>query len=328
MCGNKGNDKNKINCQCDGNCDCGTVLPNGEISCDNCGWKAPQAYNTLTGNYTCPTCRTESSYSNNNVKPKNNNMNNNNGNISQGLVGLGAVNAGFLNWSEYPLGKPKNGNTESNFAKLGSQNMMGYATGIGQGFMLNPFGGGGESNFSQDDKNWANVFDSVTAEFDAAEADQNGEESGLTFGQKLQNAFTRFTPQGIIIRASWSNKYCKALGYMRSADKNGFKRCIAATKINFANAKSGKWKYPVAPEGAEESIDLEKLAAESAKESATMPPAQKEAVYQNEAVDAGAGEANKPAKSNVMMYVIIGVVVLAIIIAIIIMMRKRSVPAA
>ena len=194
MCGkSENNSKNKINCQCDGNCDCGKILPNGDISCDNCGWKAPEAYNSLTGNNVCPSCRTESSYaeSNNNVKLKNKNMNNQSNqtrdNLSNGLVGLATANAGFLNWSDTPLGKspvngvnaesnftnglvglasanpgflnwsetpigksPVNGvNAESNFAEnISSQNMVGFAIGQ-EAFVLNPFGkGGAESGFN------------------------------------------------------------------------------------------------------------------------------------------------------------------------------------
>jgi hypothetical protein len=143
--------KNKVNCQCDGNCDCGKVLPNGEISCDNCGWKAPQAYSSLTGAYSCPSCRTESSYSsnnNNNNNLKNKDMNNQKDNFTQGMVGLATVNPGFLNWSPNPLGKSDK-NTESSFANdISSQNMVGYA--IGQDWtVLNPFGRGGESGFSE-----------------------------------------------------------------------------------------------------------------------------------------------------------------------------------
>jgi len=152
MCGqSSNNDKVKKNCQCDGNCDCGRILPNGDISCDNCGWKAPEAYNSLTGNHVCPSCRTESPYSND-VKPKNNTMkheqtNQTRDNLSNGLVGLATANAGFLNWSEDPIGK-NNGvnNTESNFAEdVSSQNMIGFA--VGQDWtVMDPFKSKGNGN--------------------------------------------------------------------------------------------------------------------------------------------------------------------------------------
>lgn len=161
MCGQSrqsNNDKVKKNCQCDGNCDCGRILPNGDISCDNCGWKAPEAFNSLTGNHVCPSCRTESPYSND-VKPNKNNAmkheqtNQTRDNLSNGLVGLATANAGFLNWSEDPIGK-NNGtnNTESNFASdVSSQNMIGFA--VGQDWtVMDPFkskgNGNSESNFA------------------------------------------------------------------------------------------------------------------------------------------------------------------------------------
>lgn len=286
------------NCQCDGNCQCGKVLPNGKISCDNCGWKAPLAYNTLSGNFVCPTCRTESSYNNQNKIEK---MNNNNGNFSQGLVGLGAVNAGFLNWSKNPIGK-SNGNTESGFAS-GNQ-IVGFAAGQGYSVMdLAPR--------SAEDQMFLNMFNQTTG----------GEESGA-LGDSLRSSFVRFTPYGWVIRESFCGKYCKALGYMRSADKNAFKRCKAACKINFVDAKKGKWKYPAAPEGMEESIDLNKLAIDSAKEAASMPDADKNKIVADAQKEMGA---DQPPKSNTMTYVIIGAVVLvAIIIAVIIMMRRRA----
>ena len=46
-------------CQCDGNCRCGYVQ-NNKLHCGNCGWNAPYSYNALTGNFVCPSCKTES----------------------------------------------------------------------------------------------------------------------------------------------------------------------------------------------------------------------------------------------------------------------------
>jgi hypothetical protein len=119
---------------------------------------------------------------------------------------------------------------------------------------------------------------------------------------------------------------------MKADDKNAFKRCKAATKLNFVMAQKGKWKYPASPMGMEETISPEKLAADSAKELASMNPSQKDAVTKQVAGEDAqiAGQLNArggdvtPAKSNMMMYAIIGFVVLAIIIAIIIMMRRKS----
>src|ERR1700741_3351424 len=198
MCGKS--DKSKINCQCDGNCDCGEILPNGKISCTNCGWKAPEAYNGITGNHVCPSCRTESPYSND-VKPKNKTMKQTNQtreNLSNGLVGLATANAGFLNWSNDPLGKDKGGsNTESNFANdISSQNMVGYA--IGQDWtVLNPFGkGGSESGFterlstlSDEDKKWAAIFYNSAKQFEQVnKTGRTPEESGLSlFGGSGKN---------------------------------------------------------------------------------------------------------------------------------------------
>jgi hypothetical protein len=293
-CGNK-----NTNCQCDGNCECGVVLPNGKISCHNCGWKAPMAYNTLSGNFVCPTCRTESSYNNQNKIEK---MNNNNGNFSQGLVGLGAVNAGFLNWSTNPLGA-NNGSNESGFAS-GNQ-IVGFAAGQGYAVMdLAPR--------SAEDQMYLNIFNQQTG--------GNNEESGA-LGDNLRSSFVRFTPYGWVIRDSFCGKYCKALGYMRSADKNAFKRCKAACKVNFVDAKKGKWKYPAAPEGIESSVSPEELAIQATKEATSMPDSQKNQIIADAQKEMGAEQP----KSNTLTYVIIGAVVLiAIIIAVVIMMRKRA----
>lgn len=363
MCGKttSGSDKNKINCQCDGNCDCGKILPNGDISCDNCGWKAPEAYNSITGNHVCPSCRTESPYSND-VKPnKNKEMKQSEQtrvNLSNGLVGLATANPGFLNWSKDPIGKNngvsntesnfasdvssqnvigyaigqdwtvvnpfgKNGNTESNFANnISSQNMVGF--GIGQdAFVLNPFGkGGSESSFSSDEmKKWAEEFYRQTAQFDNEESQY---ESGMggnigNFFDKVKDVYSKATPAGIIQRDIWTGKYCKSLGYMKSADKSAFKKCKNAAKINFVKAKKGEWSYPAAPEGAESSINLEQLAAETAREASSIPSSQVSAAANKTGDVASSG-------SSSTMYWIIGIVLLLVIIAIIvvIMMRRKK----
>lgn len=294
MCGNK----NKINCQCDGNCDCGEILPNGMISCDNCGWEAKEKYNAITGRFTCPSCRTEklnldyySNYSNNSNK---NNQMTNNDNFTQGLVGFATANPGFLEWSENPLGKP-NGNNESNFADdVSSQNVVGYA--IGQQWMpMNPIHG------------------------------QEITESNYRLGQGgLRSAFIRFTPAGILIRESFCGKYCKALGYMRSVDKNSFKRCKAACKVNYIAAKDGKWKYPAAPEGAESDLSPEELAAQSKRDVDSMSKDQIDNAARNVASQEGSTPIVQPEKNNTMMYVIIGAVALVIIVALIVFMRRKA----
>lgn len=359
MCGTS--DKTKVNCQCDGNCDCGKVMPDGTISCDNCGWKAKEAYNSLTGNQVCPSCRTESPYSND-VKPKNNEMNQQTSqtrdNLSNGLVGLATTNSGFLNWSKDPMGK-NNGvnNTESNFANdISSQNMVGF--GAGQPWMvMNPFNGkdpGAESNFAEDvssqnmvgvgiNQDWmmmnpfgtgkkqltpkeqelAKRFYAQAKEFDMIEsnyADESGMGGNLgNFVDKVKDVYHKATPSGLIIRETWAGKYCKSLGYMKGSDKTAFTKCKNATKINFVKAKKGEWTYPAAPAGAEETIDLDALAAATQADVESMPP---------EMMAARLGEAT-PAKSNAMLYGIIGLVLLIIIVAIIIFyMRMKSAKAA
>ncbi len=340
MCGQIGKletgDKNKKNCQCDGNCDCGEVMPDGTISCDNCGWKAPSAYNALTGNHACPSCRTESPYSNNNVKPKNKEMNQTNqtrDNLSNGLVGLAAVNAGFLNWSKDPIGKSdvSGAKSESGFAdNISSQNMIGYAT--GQDWMvMNPFGkGNSESGYaSEDDQKWAEMFDALTQGFDQAEsANNNTEESGMNLKDKLSTLYHSVAPEAILARDIWTGKYCKSLGYMKSDDKTGFKKCKTNAKIHFVDAKHGKWSYPPAPEGIEADVSVDQIAADTAKEVAAIPPAQIEAAAKTTGdMDATAGIVTP--KSNTMMYIIVGFILLVIIIiAIIVMMRIKAKKAA
>jgi hypothetical protein len=276
-------------------------MPNGKISCENCGWEAHQSYNALSGAFSCPSCRTESSFStnSNNVKPKNNKeMNQQQENFSQGVVGAGIGSDGFLLWGKDQLGPDKSGNTESGFANdVSSQDMVGF--GIGQqGFSLNPFDGQAinESNFGG---NLGNLMTGV------------------------RSGFIRFTPAGILIRESFCGKYCKALGYMRSADKNAFKRCKASCKVNYVGAKTGKWKYPVAPEGAESSMSPEELAALSEQEVSAMPPS----VVESQAKGVAAEEGSIPtpaAKSNTMMYVIIAAVVLIIVVALVMFMRRSK----
>jgi hypothetical protein len=329
MCGNKGNigsDKTKINCQCDGNCNCGEILPNGKISCDNCGWKAPEAYNALTGNYVCPSCRTESSYSSNsNNKPKNKNMNNQNNNIPQTVVAAGSGNSGLLLWADEPFGG-SGPVTESNFEgnnnldRVTSQGMVGF--GAGQDWaLMNPFQNGspesgfaeGYEDLSDEDKKWADLFYSATDESSEAE------ESGL---------FNFFKAAA---RGPFCGRVCKSLGYMRSEDKTAFKKCknsCSTVDANFQKAKQGRWNYPAAPSGVEQGPSPAQIAADSAKDAAVALKSGGDQLRSNLPPGGDLGRPDDttttPAKSNMMMYVIIGVVALAIIIAIIIMMKKRA----
>lgn len=365
MCGqSSNNDKVKKNCQCDGNCDCGTILPNGDISCDNCGWKAPEAYNSLTGNHVCPSCRTESPYSND-VKPKNNTMkheqtNQTRDNLSNGLVGLATANAGFLNWSEDPIGK-NNGanNTESNFAKdVSSQDMIGYAIGqdwtvmnpfkskgngntesgfagnissqnmvgfgIGQdALVLNPFGKGG-GYISEEDKKWAAEFYRQAEEFDRIEA-QSADESGMggnlgNLIDKVSDVYHKATPSGLIARDIWSGKYCKSLGYMK---KGG-------DKASFTKCKNAtKINYVKAKKG-----EWTYPAAPEGTETggdinldqlAADTMKEVSAIPPSQVADAANRTGDVP-KSNSTLYWIIGIVLLLVIIAIIVvvMMRRKA----
>jgi hypothetical protein len=229
---------------------------------------------------------------------------------------------GFLNWKPNTLQSPG----ESNFVNsprgnsfgdnISAQNLVGFA--IGQSWMpmnpdFSPAGQGrGESSFdengsemSEEDKQWANIF------YEAS--DDDSEESGL------------FEGFGMATRGVFCGKVCKGLGYMRKDDKTAFKKCKNSCQLkpNFKLAKKGKWNYPPAPEGIEPMPPVEKMAADSAKEVAATTSNQGRG-QQFRPGDTDFDTPNAPAKSNTMMYVIIGVVVLAIIAAIIIMMRRKS----
>lgn len=275
-------------CQCDGNCRCGKVV-NGRLDCSNCGWSGPDSYNALTGKATCPGCKTE-----NCNKPNNNNMNNytdpsGESPFSQGVVGTGIGADGFLLWSQDPLGN--NFKQESSF----DQNTVAFAIGE-QGMSLSPF------------------------------ARKQAEESGL-FGDRVRGAFVRFTPPGMVIRNSFANKYCKSLGYMRSADKNGFKQCKAATKINYSKAVKGQWKYPAAPEGIESSISPEDLAAQANSEVKSLSPKELEAAT-NKASSQDNAEGvltiTPPPKKNYTVWIVVGVVVLALVVGVVIYIKRKK----
>jgi hypothetical protein len=260
-------------------------------------------YNALSNEFVYPYARVESSFNSNNVKPNNTNkMNNQNPSKfpAQGIVALSTGLPGGLMWgNNTPLG---NENSESSFdpnfaTDISQQSVVGF--GIGQ--------------------DWVPMYSGAG----------NPGESGFTFGEKLKSAFVRFTPHGILIRDSFCGKYCKALGYMRSTDKNAFKRCKAACKVNYINARNGKWTYPVAPEGAESGgMSAADLAAMSEKEVASMPKDSVDQAAKGVAAEEGSVPVQAPAKSNTMMYVIIGAVALIIIVAIIMLMMRRKQAAA
>lgn len=268
----------------------------GLVSCADCGWPVTKEYNALTNKFVYPSLRVESSFSNkyNNINKMKNNPSENG--FTQGVVATATGFPGGLWGVSMALNKKPLGGNESSFdpnfaTDVSQQSIVGF--GIGQEWVP------------------------------ALAGSEQVSESGYTFGEKLKSAFVRFTPAGVLVRDSFCGKYCKALGYMRSADKNGFKRCKAACKVNYINARNGKWTYPAAPEGAEEAISPEDLAAMSEKEVNSMPPNVVESAARNVAADEGSVPAPAP-KSNMMMWIVIGVVVLAIIIAIIIMMRKKQ----
>jgi hypothetical protein len=364
MCGqSNNNDKVKKNCQCDGNCDCGKILPNGDISCDNCGWKAQEAFNTLTGNHVCPSCRTESPYSND-VKPKNNTMkheqtNQTRDNLSNGLVGLATANAGFLNWSEDPIGR-NNGvnNTESNFAEdVSSQNMIGFAAGqdwtvlnpfkskgngntesafaedvssqnmvgfgIGQnGLILNPFGkGGAESGYiSEEDKKLAEEFYRQSQEFDIAES-QSADESGM--GGNLGNFIDK--TRGLYSKITPSGIIARDVWSGKYCKSLGYMK--KADRGGFTKCKnSTKINYVKAKKGqwtypaAPEGAESEINLDQLAAD--TMKEV--DAIPQSQ-VDAAANRTGDvPAtKSNATLYWIIGIVLLLVIIAVIIVIMRR-----
>lgn len=341
MC--KGKGSSGTNCQCDGNCQCGKVVAPGVISCENCGWKAPVAFNTLSNKFVCPSCRTESSFSNN-VKPNNKITMNNQNQTPFPAQGMVALATGFPGGG-MGIDAAKTGvfgpfNESSFFGDISSQRSVGYA--IGQEWIgMDPFKTyvpGQESSMMGDapDKSmtdqekamWLEVFNKESEPIDIQEMDAEsafklfGKEVKL--GQKLKSAFVRFTPQGIILRDSYCGKYCKSLGYARKEDKTAFKRCKAACKINYFDAKSGKWKYPAAPEGIEENLSPADIAAAAAKETASIPD--KDAAANKIASTEGSvpSESTTPAKSKTWIYVTIGVVVLIAIIAVVIMMRRKA----
>lgn len=324
MCAGKGN----TNCQCDGNCQCGKEVAPGIISCHNCGWKAPLAYSTLGNKFVCPSCRTESPYSIN-VKPNNKNKMNQNldNSFTQGMVAIGTGFPGAGFGVDAKLTQP----FESSFADISSQKVVGYTMGQ-QWPMVDPFKNyapGQESSMTgdQDDAQWLEIFNQESEPAEIIEMDAEsafklfGKE--VKVGDKLKSAFVRFHPAGILIRDSYCGKYCKSLGYARKADKQEFKKCKAACKVNYLNAKKGSWKYPAAPEGIEEDLTPEQLGIAAAKEVAKVSD-KDNAAAKVAAEEGSTPVAPAPAKSKMWIYIAIGVVVLAVIIAIIMMMRKRQ----
>lgn len=295
-------------CQCDGNCRCGYVKHH-RLHCDNCGWSGSESYNALTGKFVCPGCKTENCNNSNNNNQMNN-QTNLESSFSQGVVGVGIGNDGFLLWNNNPLGTDVSGLNESGF----TQETVAYAIGS-QGMSLSPFSenpmGGNESGFTQEAVAYAigeqgmalNPFADYESEM------QNNAESNykLFGGGNMRGALMCANP---VAKDIFCGRMCKSLGYMRKEDKTAFRRCKATCKINCKNAKQGKWVYPVAPEGAEEIVDPEVLANPQTQ---AMSPGDTQALREPDG------------KGKMTMWIIIAVVaVLLIVGAIILIKRKKS----
>lgn len=341
-------------CQCDGNCRCGKIVK-GKLDCSNCGWSGPESYNALTGKFVCPGCKTENCNSNNNNQ-MNNQMNNQanltESSFSQGVVGLGMGNDGFLLWNNNPLGTDPSENSESNFNQetvayaIGNQGMslnpfnpsssesnftqetVAYAIGE-QGMSLNPFSenpmGSNESSYNVDLTNFAigeqgmalNPFGNVQ---DNPESNFNLYPQESSADGKLFGFLSSVHPALIVMRDVYCGKYCKSLGYMKSDDKTAFKKCKNSCKINYPNARKGKWKYPEAPAGAEANLSPDELAKQSAQTVNSMPP---QAVNAINAQDMADSQSLKKG-SNTTMYILIGVIAVILIIGTILLIRKNK----
>lgn len=110
------------------------------------------------------------------------------------------------------------------------------------------------------------------------------------------------------IHRPYCGKYCKALGYARTADKLGFKKCVNECLVNYKAIKSKRYKIKPAPE-------MDPNADIPVDESA-LPD-----LTPDEAVMANGGEAS----SKTGMYVFIGIIVFLIIAAILFFaLRNRN----
>jgi len=296
-------------CQCDGNCRCGYVKHH-RLHCDNCGWSGPESYNALTGKFVCPGCKTENCNNSNNNNQMNN-QENLESSFSQGVVGAGMGNDGFLLWNNNPLGTDVSGLNESGF----TQETVAYAIGS-QGMSLSPFSenpiGSSESGFTQETVAYAIGEQGMSlnpfADYES-EQEENTESNFLFLGGALALP---------LAKDIFCGRFCKSLGYMRREDKSGFKRCKATCKINYKKAKKGQWKYPAAPEGIEEVIDPVKLDNESSQVAAqaTQQQAQQNAQRAND--DAA------QQKGKMTMWIIIAVVAVVLIVGAIILVKRNK----
>ena len=339
-------------CQCDGNCRCGKIV-NGKLDCSNCGWSGPESYNALTGNFVCPGCKTENCNNSNNNNKMNNQENLSESSFTQGMVGLGMGNDGFLLWNENPLGTDVSGLNESGFTQetvayaIGSQGMslnpfapsssesnftqetVAYAIGS-QGMSLNPFSenpiGSNESSYNENLANFAIGEQGMALNpfGNANESNFNSypqESSATGILDQWRDLHTSVFPHAIIMRDVWCGKLCKSLGYMKSDDKTAFKKCKNGCKINYIKAKKGKWKYPAAPAGIEENISLEELSRQSEKVANSTPPQVANAINAQDMTDS---QSLKKESSNTTMYILIGVIAVILIVGTILLIRKNK----
>ena len=333
-------------CQCDGNCRCGKIV-NGKLDCSNCGWSGPESYNALTGKFVCPGCKTENCNSNNNNQ-MNNQMNNKanltESSFSQGVVGLGMGNDGFLLWNKEPLNNNESGFTQETVAyAIGSQGMslnpfapsssesnftqetVAYAIGS-QGMSLNPFSenpiGSNESSYNQDLTNFAigEQGMSLNPFGNSNESNFNSYPQESSADGKLFGFLSSVYPPFIIMRDVYCGKYCKSLGYMKSDDKTAFKKCKNSCKINYPKARKGKWKYPEAPAGAEANISPDELAKQSAQVVNSMPPQVANTINAQDMADSQSLKKG----SNTTMYILIGVIAVILIVGTILLIRKNK----
>lgn len=307
-------------CQCDGNCRCGYVKHH-RLHCGNCGWNEPRSYNALTDKFVCPSCKTESCI---NPNKSNNEMNNQENltesSFTQGMVGLGMGNDGFLLWNEQPLETDVSGINESGF----TQETVAYAIGS-QGMALEPFSenpiGASESGYGCGQNNESGFTQEAVA-YAIGEQGMALNPFGDYESEQEANTESNFLLLGLgalsLRKDIFCGRYCKSLGYMRREDKSAFKKCKANCKINFKKAKKGNWKYPAAPEGIEEEIDPKKLDTEStqAATQAVQQQSQQNAERANE-------EASKQ-KSQMTVWIIIAVVAVVLIIGTILLVRRNK----
>jgi hypothetical protein len=268
--------------------------------------------------------------------------------FTQGMVGLGMGNDGFLLWNKDPLNNNESGFTQETVAyAIGSQGMslnpfapsssesnftqetVAYAIGS-QGMSLNPFSenpiGSNESSYNENLANFAIGEQGMALNpfGNANESNFNSypqESSATGILDQWRDLHTSVFPHAIIMRDVWCGKLCKSLGYMKSDDKTAFKKCKSGCKINYIKAKKGKWKYPAAPAGIEENISLEELSRQSEKVANSTPPQVANAINAQDMTDS---QSLKKESSNTTMYILIGVIAVILIVGTILLIRKNK----